>query len=82
MADEDLTRTQRWAMRLMPGRAEAIERESREWMIICPSCGHERSVWELGGVRYGARSKGKRTRVRCPACGEKGWHRFEHRAGA
>ena len=29
---------------------EALEADSRDWMVQCP-CGHERSVWEIGGVR-------------------------------
>ena len=72
---------QRLAVRVAPGRAADIERESREWMVICPSCAHERSYWALGGVRYGAKSKGKRMRLQCPGCGARGWHRVERRAG-
>lgn len=53
----------------MPGRAAAIEAESREWIVGCESCGHEASYWELGGVRYGASSTGKRIRIACPSCG-------------
>jgi predicted RNA-binding Zn-ribbon protein involved in translation (DUF1610 family) len=71
--------TQRLVTGLLPWRAEEIERESREWLVICPNCGHERSIWELGGVRYGARSKGKRMRLECPACGRQGWHKVERR---
>jgi predicted RNA-binding Zn-ribbon protein involved in translation (DUF1610 family) len=65
---------QRLAVRLL---GTAAEQESREWMLVCPRCGHARSVWDLGGVRYKAASKGKRKRMRCPACGETGWHRVE-----
>ena len=72
---------QRVVLRLLGGRAAEAERESRAWMVICPRCEHARSVWELGGVRYGARSKGKRQRLRCPACRETGWHRVERQGG-
>ena len=54
---------------------EAMEAESRDWMVRCP-CGHEISVWELGGIRYGGRSTGKRTLIRCQKCGKRTWHRF------
>ena len=51
----------------------AMEAESREWLVRCPACGHERSVWDLGGVRYKARGT-KRILRRCPACQQLGWH--------
>jgi hypothetical protein len=68
-------------MRLMPGRAEQIERESREWFVVCPHCAMERTYWDVGGVRYGGRSRGKRIGLRCPACGRRGMHPVEHRPG-
>jgi len=74
--------SQRLIVRLLPGRAAEIERQSREWLLICPSCGRERSYWEIGGVRYRAKSAGKRIRMRCDACGEAGPHRVEHRPQA
>jgi predicted RNA-binding Zn-ribbon protein involved in translation (DUF1610 family) len=70
---------QRIAKRLFPGRAGDMEDESREWMLICPKCGHERSFWEIGGIRYKARSRGKRTGLRCPTCGKLRMHRVERR---
>ncbi len=76
------TLTQRIVLRLMPRRAEAIERESREWFVICPNCGLERTIWDLGGVRYKASSRGKRSGLRCPSCGKRGMHRVERRAGS
>jgi hypothetical protein len=53
----------------------ALEAESRDWMIQCP-CGHENSVWELGGIRFGAKSTGKKTLMRCRKCNERTWHRY------
>jgi predicted RNA-binding Zn-ribbon protein involved in translation (DUF1610 family) len=75
------TFTQRLFTRLMPGRAEAIERESREWKLICPNCGNETSIWEIGGVRYKAKSRGERMGAKCPACGKRSMHRVERRRG-
>jgi predicted RNA-binding Zn-ribbon protein involved in translation (DUF1610 family) len=75
--------TQRIVLRLMPGRAEEIERQSRAWMIVCPNCGFERSYWGIGGVRYKARShKKQRIGMRCPSCGKRGGHAVEHRPGS
>jgi hypothetical protein len=34
--------------------AKSMEAESRAWMYICP-CGHARSTWELGGIRWSRR---------------------------
>ena len=71
--------TQRLVMRLMRGRADEIERQSREWFVLCPNCGLERTYWDIGGVRYKARSRGKRIGLRCPSCGKRGMHAVEHR---
>jgi RNase P subunit RPR2 len=76
-----LSLIQRLVTRLVPGRAAEIERHSREWIITCPHCGHERSYWDIGGVRYKARSRGKRLGMRCPSCGRRGWHPVQHRPG-
>jgi hypothetical protein len=73
------SRTQRLVMRLMRGRADEIERQSREWFVVCPSCGLERTYWDIGGVRYKARSRGKRIGLRCPSCGKRSMHPVEHR---
>ena len=67
-----------WLMRrFAPKHAEAAERESREWFFVCSTCGTARSYAELGAIRYGARSKGKRARLTCPTCGVKRWHKVE-----
>jgi hypothetical protein len=76
------TFTQRIVTTLLPGRAEEIERQSREWLVSCPNCGHAQSYWEMGGVRYGAKSKGKWMRRKCPACGRRAWHPVERRPRA
>ena len=46
-----------------------VERESREWLIECPKCGYEDTVWDRGGVRYKA-SGTKHILSRCRNCGE------------
>jgi predicted RNA-binding Zn-ribbon protein involved in translation (DUF1610 family) len=67
-------------MWLMRGRAADVERESREWLIVCPNCGLERSYWEIRrSVK--ARSRGKRLGLRCPSCGKRSMHAVEHRPG-
>jgi predicted RNA-binding Zn-ribbon protein involved in translation (DUF1610 family) len=75
------SRTQRFFMWLLRGRAADIERESREWFVVCPKCGLERTYWDIGGVRYKARSRGKRIGLRCPSCGKRSMHRVERRPG-
>jgi hypothetical protein len=51
--------------------------ESKEWFVVCPNCGHARSYWEIGGLRYKAKSKGKRVGHRCAECDEWSMHRVE-----
>ncbi len=38
----------------------AMETESRTWKVKCPNCNHERSIWEMGGIRYKAASVNKK----------------------
>lgn len=59
---------------LLPGQIGDMEAESRRWMLQCP-CGSEISFWEIGGIRYGAYSKGKKMLRRCRQCGKLKWHR-------
>lgn len=76
MADRELSGTQRFFTRML-GRegAAAAEAESRGWLMVCPNCGFERSVWETGGVRYKASGGSSRVMMPCPNCGKTGWHR-------
>ncbi len=46
--------------------AEDMEAETRSWMVQCP-CGFERSVWEMGGVRWKAIGRPRRL-MTCPQC--------------
>ena len=74
MSDERKTETQkRLIARVAPDVAAKMEAESRTWMIRCPYCGYERSVWEMGGVRYKASGTSRQLR-RCPQCGRLSWH--------
>ena len=60
-------------IRLAPARVAAdMEAESRSWMVRCRTCGEERSIWELGGLRYKARGRPKRV-VRCERCARRRW---------
>lgn len=52
--------------------AAKMEAESRKWKLKC-KCGHETNIWEIGGIRYKAFSRGKKTMIRCPTCGFT-WH--------
>jgi transposase-like protein len=51
----------------------AMENESRSWMMQCPNCKYEISVWDMGGIRWKAAGTPKYNRV-CPNCNQKGWH--------
>ncbi len=51
-----------------------MEAHSRAWLLQCPNCGHERSFWEIGDIRYKATGN-QRHLMRCPGCGKVRWHR-------
>jgi hypothetical protein len=53
---------------LLPPRwRSSIEKESRDWVVRC-ACGHETSIWEMGGVRFKACGNPLRG-ARCGKCG-------------
>jgi hypothetical protein len=58
--------------------ASSMEAESREWMVRCRSCGFERSMWELGGIRWKAKGT-KWIWGRCPNCRKRGWQKVYRR---
>jgi len=61
-------------LKIVPGGvAGRIEAESRSWMLRCRTCGDERSFWDAGGIRYGARGR-PRSVVTCPRCGGRRLH--------
>lgn len=52
---------------------QAMEKESRLWMIRCPRCSSESSYWDLGGIRYLAAGRPRKLR-QCVKCQEVSWH--------
>ena len=52
---------------------QALEAQSRAWMLRCQSCRHERSIWDTGGLRWAAKGSPHR-RLRCPKCHRETWH--------
>ena len=60
--------------------AAEMAADSRRWVWECRNCGHRRSVWEAGGIRY--RGSGReRQLAECSACGRAGVHRFYRAEG-
>ncbi|HEX5630276.1 MAG TPA: hypothetical protein VFY15_01320 [Acidimicrobiia bacterium] len=39
-----------------------------DWWVHPPACGHWTRASDLGIIRIKARSRGKRTMIRCPGC--------------
>lgn len=60
--------------------ADSMEQESRHWIIECPECGNFKSVWDAGGIRWKAKSYGKRIRTRCSQCGQTVWATVDYYA--
>src|SRR5688572_13563933 len=80
MASPDKSRIQRFVTRFVDAEtATAIEAHSRAWLVRCPNCDFERSIWDLGGIRYKAAGR-PRLLARCPRCGSAGWHKVEKAA--
>ena len=68
-----MTFIQRFFTALLPkSRAEAMQAESRSWMVKC-TCGYERSIWDMGGIRWKASGSPRLLRI-CPQCGQRTWH--------
>jgi len=76
-----MTTLQRLMLCWMPKtwQADAIA-HSQKWFAVCP-CGSERSIWELGGIRYKAAGEPRRL-MRCPKCGQRAWHKIVWRETA
>lgn len=72
-AGHKMSSFQKFLVAVLPRRwAASMEANSRAWLARC-ACGHARSIWELGGVRW-AGSGHPRRYLKCPACGEASWH--------
>ncbi|MBI4671696.1 MAG: hypothetical protein HY741_08530 [Chloroflexi bacterium] len=59
--------------------AQDAEGESRQWIMQCPTCGYENSVWDAGGIRWKAAGNPRR-RMKCPSCGQTTWFKLFRRA--
>lgn len=71
-----MTRLQKFLMRFIPARHRAeAEADSRAWHMVCAACGHARSIWDLGGIKWKATGNSL-TLARCPACGKRGKHQI------
>ena len=70
---------QRLFAKVTPGLIADMEAHSRLWMVQCPNCGFEKSIWEMGGIRYKAYSRGKKIYQRCIQCDKRGWHKVYKR---
>ncbi|MGF1503961.1 MAG: hypothetical protein GYB64_19855 [Chloroflexi bacterium] len=75
-----MSRIQKFITRIVPqSMADNMERESRQWIMSCEACGYDESVWEAGGIRWGAAGE-KRVRRRCANCGAVSWQKLSKRA--
>src|SRR4051812_32450690 len=70
---------QKFFLAVFPAKwAQGMEAESRAWIVKCLSCDHERSIWELGGIRWKAVGTPKIYKE-CPKCRQTGWHCVSYR---
>lgn len=75
MSNKPKSTAQKLFTRLVsPAGAARMEAESRTWIAQCPKCGFERSVWDVGGVRYKAAGTSWWF-MRCPHCGRSAWNK-------
>ena len=75
---------QRIVLLFMRSRAAEVEASTKEWIVTCQSCGLERTLWDLGGVRYKHARRGSQEgfRARCPRCNQRAAHTMERRSAA
>jgi hypothetical protein len=72
----EMSSIQRFFTAILPASwARSMEAESRAWMVRCP-CGFERSVWDMGGIRWKAAGQ-PRKNMRCQSCGQITWHKID-----
>jgi transcription elongation factor Elf1 len=60
--------------------ADNMRTESLSWVLRCPSCGFERSVWETGSIRWKATGNPRRL-MACSQCGQRTWHTLYRKPG-
>ena len=60
---------QRLFMAVLPASwGRSMQRDSQAWKMRCTTCGHLRSIWDAGGIRWKAYSVGKRMYLKCEQC--------------
>jgi hypothetical protein len=65
----EMSFAQNLAERVLPERLfQRVKSVSECWMIQCTQCGSQRSVWSIGGIRFGAYSREKRLAAHCSKC--------------
>jgi hypothetical protein len=77
-----------WLQRLFLGitsivssdMAAELAADSRRWVWECRNCGHRRSVWEAGGIRYKGSGRERQLET-CTQCRVTGVHRFYRAEG-
>ena len=69
-----LSLTQRFFKMIVPKESfEAMEKESKSWMVQCSNCKYERSIWDMGGIRSVAAGNPKTYKL-CSNCKQLNWH--------
>lgn len=60
---------QRFFMAILPKSwGESMKYDSEHWQCRCTTCGTTRTIWEIGGIRWKAYSRGKISLIYCPTC--------------
>jgi len=68
----ELSRTQKFVKWFSSkAKFEKIIEESKQWIFKC-ECGKTTSIWDMGGVRSGAKGNPK-IRLKCPHCQKVSW---------
>jgi len=77
-----VNKAQRIALRLFGSAGEELEAEARAWILICPECGEETSLFALGETPPPGVQPGAQVRRRCKRCQSTGRHELVHRPEA
>ena len=69
-----MSKVQNFFKAILPGSwAKSMEAESRRWIVRCNDCGFEKSVWDMGGVRWKAAGNPS-NKIFCRNCKKVTWH--------
>jgi hypothetical protein len=64
---------QRFIYWLLPAwLSQDMEKESRLWTLRCNACGSEKSIWDIGGIRYKAAGRPRKL-IYCSGCRRLRW---------